>query len=126
MVDQVVELDRVFHALADPGRRSMVERLSRGPASVSELAHPLPMSLAAVLQHVQVLEHGGVIRSEKAGRVRTCWVQPPVLGAAEAWFIERRVLWERRLDNLAEYLIGTAGRPETPGDAVTPMIEEHP
>ncbi len=97
-------LDRVFHALSDPGRRKMIERLARAPASVSELAEPLEMTLAAVVQHVQVLEESGVVRSTKVGRVRTCTLQTKVLTGAEKWFHERRALWERRLDLLDEVL----------------------
>jgi DNA-binding transcriptional ArsR family regulator len=97
-------VDRVFHALADPSRRLIVERLSRGPASVSELADPLPMSLPAVLQHLQVLERSGLVRSEKLGRVRTCRVEPAALRPMERWIDERRASWERRLDRLGDYL----------------------
>jgi DNA-binding transcriptional ArsR family regulator len=97
-------LDPVFQALADPTRRTIVERLSRGPASVSELAKPLAMSLSAVVQHLAVLEASGLIRSEKTGRVRTCRIQPAVLQSAEEWIGARRAQWERRLDRLAEYL----------------------
>lgn len=86
----------------------MVERLSQGPASVSELGRPLEMSLAAVLQHVQVLEASGLIRSRKVGRTRTCSIDPAVLRSAETWIYERRALVERRLDRLAEYLNSTA------------------
>ncbi len=93
-------LDRVFHALADPSRRAMVDRLSRGPASVSELAEPFAMSLAAVVQHLRVLEDSGVVRTEKVGRVRTCRIEPAALGSAEDWIARRRSLWERRLDRL--------------------------
>jgi DNA-binding transcriptional ArsR family regulator len=94
----------MFHALADPGRRQMVERLCRGPASVSELAKPLAMSLPAVVQHLQVLEESGLVRSEKIGRVRTCHLESKTLRTAEHWITERRTLWERRLDRLGEYL----------------------
>jgi len=104
MLNQAADLDRVFQALADPGRRVMVERLSQGPASVSELARPLAMSLAAVLQHVQVLEASGLVRSQKTGRTRTCSINPTVLRSAEQWISEQRILWERRLDRLGEYL----------------------
>lgn len=105
-------LDRVFQALADPGRRLMVERLSRGPASVSELGRPLDMSLAAVLQHVQVLEACGLIRSTKSGRTRTCSINPETLRSAEAWIADRRSVIERRLDRLGDYLEKTADPPE--------------
>jgi DNA-binding transcriptional ArsR family regulator len=98
------ELDRVFHALADPGRRRMVDRLVRGPASVSELAEPLAMSLPAVLQHLRVLEASGLVRSEKVGRVRSCTLEPRALRTVEQWISERRTVWEERLDRLGEYL----------------------
>jgi DNA-binding transcriptional ArsR family regulator len=104
MLNQGATLDRVFQALADPSRRLMVERLSLGPASVSELARPLPMTLAAVVQHVQVLEASGLVRSQKTGRVRTCSIEPTVLRTAEQWITERRAGWERRLDRLGDYL----------------------
>ena len=104
MLDQTPDLDRVFQALADPGRRLMVERLSRGPASVSELGRPLDMSLAAVLQHVQVLEACGLIRSSKLGRTRTCSINPEALRSAEGWIADRRTMVERRLNRLGEYL----------------------
>ena len=99
----------MFQALADPSRRIMVERLSRGPASVSELARPLAMSLPAVVQHLQVLEASGLVRSEKVGRVRTCRLEPDALRTAEQWITERRTSWEQRLDRLDDYL---AGQPE--------------
>ena len=111
MLNHLVPLDLVFHALADPARRVMVERLSRGPASVSELAQPLDMSLSAVVQHLQVLETSGLVRSEKVGRVRTCRIEPKVLQTAERWIAERRLRWERRLDRLGDYL---AAHPEEP------------
>jgi len=111
MLNQLADLDRVFQALADPGRRLMVERLSQGPASVSELGVPLDMSLAAVLQHVQVLEASGLIRSQKIGRSRTCSINPGVLRTAENWIAERRSLWERRLDRLGDYLAETSAAP---------------
>jgi DNA-binding transcriptional ArsR family regulator len=111
MLNQSATLDLAFHALADPSRRSMVDRLTRGPASVSELAQPLAMSLPAVVQHLQVLEASGLVRSEKAGRVRTCRIEPSALGTAERWISERRMSWERRLDRLGEYL---AEQPEEP------------
>jgi DNA-binding transcriptional ArsR family regulator len=104
MLNQMADLDRVFQALADPGRRLMVERLSRGPASVSELGRPLSMSLAAVVQHVQVLEASGLVWSQKTGRTRTCSINPAALRSAESWITERRSLTERRLDRLGAYL----------------------
>jgi DNA-binding transcriptional ArsR family regulator len=97
-------VDEVLHALADPSRRRIVERLSHAPATVSELAAPLAMSLPAVHQHLQVLETSGLVTSEKVGRVRTCRVQPAALGPVERWLVEQRSTWERRLDRLGEYL----------------------
>jgi DNA-binding transcriptional ArsR family regulator len=104
MLSHPAPLDLMFQALADPVRRGMVERLSRGPASVSELARPLTMSLSAVVQHLQVLEASGLVRSEKAGRVRTCRIQPEALRTAEDWFAGQRAAWERRLDRLGDFL----------------------
>jgi DNA-binding transcriptional ArsR family regulator len=112
MLNQVADLDRVFQALADPGRRVMVERLSLGPASVSELGKPLSISLAAVVQHVQVLEASGLVRSQKVGRTRTCSINPTALRSAESWIGERRTLIERRLDRLGDYLAETADQPD--------------
>jgi DNA-binding transcriptional ArsR family regulator len=114
---QDATLDRVFQALADPSRRVMVERLSRGPASVSELARPLTMTLAAVVQHVQVLEASGIVRSRKVGRVRTCTIEPSALGTAEQWITARRSGWERRLDRLGDYL---AEHPDEPDEGGSP------
>jgi DNA-binding transcriptional ArsR family regulator len=104
MLNQTPALDGLFHALADPARRAMVERLSRGPAPVSELARPLPMSLPSVMQHLGVLEAAGLVRSEKRGRVRTCSIQTDTLNLAEQWINARRREWEGRLDRLGEYL----------------------
>lgn len=98
------ELDRTFAALADPTRRALVERLVRGPATVSELAQPLPMSLPAVMLHLKVLEESGLVTSRKVGRVRTCSVDPKMLSQAEHWVSERRQMWERSLDRLGAFL----------------------
>ena len=114
--NQLPSLDQVFHALADPTRRGMVERLVRGPASVSELSRPLDMSLPAVLQHLQVLEASGLVRSEKAGRVRTCRIEPDALRAAEAWITGQRTAWETRLDRLGDYLAGHGTDSQNSGD----------
>ena len=116
MPNQVATLDRVFQALSDPSRRAMVERLSRGPASVSELAQPLAMSLPAVMQHLQVLETSGLIHTEKVGRVRTCRIEPVPLRRAEQWISARRSGWERRLDRLGDYL---AAHPDDPNHGST-------
>lgn len=104
MLNNVVDLDSVFHALADPGRRLMLERLGQGPASVSELGKSLPMSLAAVVQHVQILEASGLVRTQKLGRTRMCSLDPLPLGSAERWIAARRTFVERRLDRLGQYL----------------------
>ena len=104
MQTQSITLDRMFHALADPARRVMLDRLIRGPASVSDLAKPLAMSLPAVVQHLAVLELSGLVKSEKTGRVRTCRIEPKALRTAENWINARRTLWERRLDKLGEIL----------------------
>src|SRR5579862_9367625 len=104
MLNHQAPLDLMFQALADPTRRGMIERLARGPASVSELARPLPISLPAVVQHLHVLEASGLVRSHKQGRVRTCRIDPVALGGAEQWIAERRATWEQRLDRLGEYL----------------------
>ena len=98
------QLDRLFHALADPARRAMVERLSLGPAPVSELARPLPMSLPSAMQHLSVLEAAGLVRSQKVGRVRTCAIAPGALSFAEQWINARRIEWEHRFDRLGDYL----------------------
>jgi DNA-binding transcriptional ArsR family regulator len=108
MVNQSAGLNLTFQALADPTRRVMVEQLGRGPASVSELAKPLAISLPGVIQHLHVLEATGLVRSEKVGRVRTCRIEPVALQPAEQWIIERRVMWERRLDRLGDYLAETS------------------
>jgi DNA-binding transcriptional ArsR family regulator len=104
MLNQLTSVDPLFHALADPTRRSMVERLARGSASVSELAGPLSMSLSAVVQHLAILEASGLVRSEKVGRVRTCSIEPTALSLAEQWIVQRRTDWERRFDRLDAYL----------------------
>ncbi|MEP6624813.1 MAG: metalloregulator ArsR/SmtB family transcription factor [Acidimicrobiia bacterium] len=109
MIKYSERMDRVFHALADPTRRDIVDRLCVRPMSVSELARPLSMTLPGVVAHLRVLEGSGLVRSSKAGRVRTCRVDPGALRAAEAWIAERRTEWERRFDRLGELL----GAPET-------------
>ena len=103
MINHQPDLDRLFNALADPARRAMVERLSRGPAPVSELAKPLPMSLPAAMQHLAVLEAAGLVRSEKVGRVRNCSIDSGALRLVEKWINARRTQWERRLDRLGDY-----------------------
>ena len=98
------DIDRIFHALGDPTRRAIMEKLSAGPISVSQLAEPLDITLAAVVQHLQVLEDSGLVQTEKVGRVRTCRIEPAGLSAAEQWIADRRSMWERRLDRLGDLL----------------------
>jgi len=104
MPNQLGAIDLTFHALADPVRRGMIERLSRGPASVSDLAAPLAMSLPSVMQHLALLERSGLVRSSKTGRVRTCSLAPEALTTVERWIDERRADWSRSLDRLGAYL----------------------
>ena len=110
--------DRVFDALGHPARRALVARLSRRPMSVSDLGRPFGITLAAVVQHVHVLERSRLVRTEKVGRVRTCWVEPAGLDVAAAWLTERRARWERRLDRLGDALAEQdqpAARPDERG-----------
>ena len=104
MTDPSVQLNRVFQALADPTRRAVLERLSSGPASMSELARPFPMALPSFSQHLDVLENCGLVRSRKTGRVRTYQLAPQPLKFAEHWMVTQRENWERRLDQLDHYL----------------------
>ncbi len=108
MLDQTIDLDRTFQALADKSRRSMVERLTEGPASISQLAEPLDMSLAAVVQHVQVLEACGLVKTKKVGRTRMCRIEPSAMTAAERWMADRRRGWEDRLNQLGDVLADVA------------------
>ncbi len=110
---QYEQLDQAFHALSDPTRRAMVERLTRGPATVSDLARPLPMSMSAVVQHLKVLEGAGLVTSEKTGRVRTCRIEPAALSAAERWLNDRRRSAEAALDRLGAFLDATKPDEET-------------
>nr|WP_091862742.1 metalloregulator ArsR/SmtB family transcription factor [Bosea robiniae] len=100
--------DLAFQALSDPGRRAMVERLSIGPASVSELAKPLPMTLSAVVQHLKLLEEAGLVKSEKIGRVRICALEVETMTQIEGWIAERKRFWERQYDQLEANLARTA------------------
>lgn len=115
MLQQATSLDLAFQALADPVRRAMVERLSRGPATVSDLARPLAMSLSAIGQHLRVLEASGLVRSEKTGRLRTCWIDPAGLLVAGRWIIARQASVARDLERLGEHLAAppTQERPMT-------------
>ena len=101
-------LDLIFHALSDAGRRAMVDRLSRGPASVSDLARPMPMTLSAVVQHLKILEEAGLVKSEKVGRVRTCALEMGAMADVERWIAERKRFWEQQYDQLEAYLTRTA------------------
>jgi DNA-binding transcriptional ArsR family regulator len=105
-------VDDVLHAIADPTRRAIVDRLSRGPASVTELAQPLAITLSAVVQHLHVLEASGLVRSQKVGRVRTCSIEPAALVTLERWINERRAAWEQHLDRLGAFL----AEPEPPSE----------
>ncbi len=107
MLNYKANLDMAFQALGDPTRRAIVEKLSAGPASVSDLARPLPMSLPAVMLHLKVLEESGLVRSQKVGRVRTCRIDPKMLSQAERWIAGRRAMWERNLDRLGAFLDAT-------------------
>lgn len=104
MPNQLLQLGQVFQALADPTRRAVLERLSRGTASTSELARPFPMALPSFVQHLAVLEQCGLVRSRKVGRVRTFELVEEPLAQAEEWLSARRATWERRLDQLDRYL----------------------
>lgn len=107
-------LDLMFQALADPARRAMLERLCRGPASVTELAQPFSMTLSAVVQHLQVLESSGLVSSHKVGRVRTCQLEAKALKSAETWLSARRANWERRFDRLGAFLAEPEDPPPAP------------
>jgi DNA-binding transcriptional ArsR family regulator len=111
MLKYEAPVEDVFRALADPTRRQLVERLGSGPASVSQLAAPLAMSLPAVVQHLAILQTCGLVRTEKVGRVRTCRLEPNALRPAEEWFAGQRANWERRLDRLGEFLDETSDQP---------------
>lgn len=112
MLNYSADLDRVFHALGDPTRLAVVERLSREPLSLSELAKPFALSLPAVMQHVRILETGGLVRTEKVGRTRICRLEPAALEMVGRWAAERKAIWERHLDRLGEYLAATADEDE--------------
>ena len=104
MPNRKVNIDRVFHALGDPTRRAIVEKLSKGPISVSQLAKPFEITLAAVVQHLQILVESGLVHTEKVGRVRTCGIEPAGLSVAQQWIDERRSTWEERFDRLGDLL----------------------
>jgi DNA-binding transcriptional ArsR family regulator len=114
MSNHLAPLDRVFHALADPTRRAVIQRLGEGPAAVSDLARPFDMALPSFLNHLAVLEDCGLIASRKVGRVRTCRIRPKPLAQAESWIAEQRALWEGRTDRLAAYAEALAKQEENP------------
>lgn len=113
MENYSVSLDKSFHALSDPTRRSVIQRLISGPATVKELAEPFAMGLPSFMKHIKVLEESGLIGSQKTGRTRTCEIKPNQLTAAEKWLSEQRVLWEGRTDRLAEYAESLASKEYT-------------
>lgn len=113
MLHQLEDIDQVLHALADPTRRRIVERLGSGPASVTVLAAPMAMSLPAVVQHLQVLQSCGLVASEKVGRVRTCRLDLDRLNTVQDWITSRRRTWERRLDRLGDVLAAEIAPPTT-------------
>jgi len=104
MENYLSPLDAVFHALADPTRRAVVSRLTKGPAQVKELAKPFDMGLPSFMKHLRVLEKNGLIRTRKVGRIRTCWIDTERLSAAESWLSEQREIWQARTDRLADYV----------------------
>jgi DNA-binding transcriptional ArsR family regulator len=109
--EQAAGTHRIFHALGDPTRRAIVERLSEAPISVSQLAEPLAITLAAVVQHLQILEESGLVRTEKTGRVRTCRIEPKGFSLMEKWIQDRKTAWERRFDRLGEMLAEPDDKP---------------
>ncbi len=120
MLRKKPSIDRVFHALGDPTRRAILEKLSQGPISVSRLAEPLDITLAAVVQHLQVLEESGLVQTEKVGRVRTCRIEPAGLAVAAQWIRDRRSMWERRLDRLGDMLAEPDETPQPQASARRP------
>ncbi len=127
MPNQQTALDAVFHALADPTRRAVLQQLSKGPASVTELAQPFEMALPSFLQHLRVLEESGLLRSKKVGRVRTCEMQATPLGEAEDWIAHQRAIWEARFKRLEAYLAELQANDPAEGDAdavATPPIDK--
>jgi DNA-binding transcriptional ArsR family regulator len=105
MLKQSAALDLMYTALADPTRRAVIARLAKGPASVSDLAKPLKMSLPAIIPHLRLLEQSGFVVTEKIGRVRTCRIEPKRLDTAQAWLAKQRAQWEARFDSLDAFLL---------------------
>ena len=114
LMDQYEErLNEVFQALADPTRRSVLTRLGRGPASISELARPFDMALPSFMKHIHALEESGLIRTRKQGRVRTCAIEKDRLGLVESWLSAQRALWEGRADRLEQFVVAARERKES-------------
>jgi DNA-binding transcriptional ArsR family regulator len=111
MANHSPHLDNVFSALADPTRRAIIARLSQGEASVGELARPFDMALPSLMKHIRVLETGGLVESEKHGRIRTCRLMPGSMKGAENWLAEQRAIWEARLDRLESYVATLEKKP---------------
>jgi len=111
MANYSSHLDHVFSALADPTRRAIIARLSQREASVGELAEPFDMALPSLMKHIRVLETGGLVESEKQGRVRTCRLMPGATTGAEKWLTEQRAVWEARLDRLEAYVAALEKKP---------------
>ena len=105
MRTQKIDINRVFHALGDPTRRAILDRLTAGPVSVSKLAEPLGITVTAVAQHLHVLEESGLAQTEKTGRVRTCRIESSGFDALERWIADHRTQWEKKLDRLGQFLI---------------------
>jgi DNA-binding transcriptional ArsR family regulator len=99
-----IKIDQVFHALGDPTRRAILEKLSAAPTSVTNLADPLNVTPTAVIQHLQILEQSGLVHTEKLGRVRTCRLETTGIDVAQKWLTARRTIWDRRLEKLATFL----------------------
>jgi DNA-binding transcriptional ArsR family regulator len=112
MTDHKPDVNRILQALGDPTRRAMVEKLSAGPVSVSQLAEPFNMTLAGVVQHLQILEESGIVRTEKIGRVRTCRVDPRGLDAMQRWIEAQRSQWEKRFSHLGDLLSEVEDHPQ--------------
>ncbi|MCR4269055.1 helix-turn-helix transcriptional regulator [Nitratireductor sp. ZSWI3] len=112
---QARSLDRLFHALSDPNRRGMVDQLARGPASVKELAEPQALALPSALKHLKVLEEGGLVRSQKSGRVRTYRLEAEALQRVEAWVAARKDALNHQFDRLEAYLAGAGAEAKEGG-----------
>jgi DNA-binding transcriptional ArsR family regulator len=119
VITQAAQVDGILHALADPTRRVIIERLGQGATSVSDLAGPLPMSMPAVMQHLKVLEDARLVRSEKVGRVRTCHLEVTTLTTVQDWIAERKRTWESRLDRLGALLAADPDPPSEKPEAAT-------